>query len=139
MGKLVGDDVLQCHYHGLRFDGSGACVHQPYEEGEPAPHNCVRSWPVVEQGGFVWLWAGEAERAEHVVLHRLARVRLHHRHVLVRRRVGHQREVLCLLHRRRGQQRAVSREPGQLEMCAADVPADTGGASQNRGPPRVQG
>ena len=25
MGKMVGD-TLQCHYHGLRYDASGACV-----------------------------------------------------------------------------------------------------------------
>jgi hypothetical protein len=25
MGRLVGD-TLQCHYHGLRYDGTGACV-----------------------------------------------------------------------------------------------------------------
>ena len=24
MGKLVGDDVIQCHYHGLRFDRTGS-------------------------------------------------------------------------------------------------------------------
>ena len=28
MGKLVGD-TLQCHYHGLRYDKTGACVRVP--------------------------------------------------------------------------------------------------------------
>ena len=28
MGTLVGD-VLQCHYHGLRYDNTGTCVRVP--------------------------------------------------------------------------------------------------------------
>lgn len=62
-GKIAGD-AIECPYHGLRFDGAGRCVHQPFEEGEPAPHNRVRSWPVVEKGGLVWLWAGAPELAD---------------------------------------------------------------------------
>lgn len=66
-GKVVGN-AIECPYHGLRFDGSGMCVHQPFEQGEPVPHNRTRSWPVVERGGFVWLWAGEAESADPVLI-----------------------------------------------------------------------
>ena len=36
MGKLVGGDVLQCHYHGLRFDRTGACVRVPGQDMIPA-------------------------------------------------------------------------------------------------------
>ena len=36
MGKLVDDDVLQCHYHGLRFDRTGACVRVPGQDMIPA-------------------------------------------------------------------------------------------------------
>src|SRR5512145_2758989 len=35
MGKLVGDDVLQCHYHGLRFDRTGQCVRVPGQDMIP--------------------------------------------------------------------------------------------------------
>ena len=62
-GKVVGN-AIECPYHGLRFDGSGTCVYQPFESGEPAPHNRARSWPVVERGGYVWIWAGDAELAD---------------------------------------------------------------------------
>ena len=31
MGKRVGDS-LQCGYHGLRFDGTGACVEVPHDD-----------------------------------------------------------------------------------------------------------
>jgi phenylpropionate dioxygenase-like ring-hydroxylating dioxygenase large terminal subunit len=66
-GKVVGN-AIQCPYHGLRFDASGACVHQPFEEGNPAPHNRVRAYPVIERGGLVWLWAGEPERADSALI-----------------------------------------------------------------------
>lgn len=62
-GKVIGS-AIECPYHGLRFDGAGACVHQPFEQGEPAPHNRVRSYPLVERGGFVWLWPGDAAMAD---------------------------------------------------------------------------
>ena len=35
MGKLVEGDVLQCHYHGLRFDRTGACVRVPGQDMIP--------------------------------------------------------------------------------------------------------
>jgi len=30
MGKIVGGDRVQCPYHGLEFDSSGACVLNPH-------------------------------------------------------------------------------------------------------------
>ena len=36
MGKLVGDE-LQCHYHGLRFDRTGACVRMPGQDRSRRP------------------------------------------------------------------------------------------------------
>ena len=34
MGKLVGD-ILQCHYHGLRYDPTGPCVRVPGQDMIP--------------------------------------------------------------------------------------------------------
>ena len=34
MGRLIGDEI-QCHYHGLVFDGTGACVKIPGQERIP--------------------------------------------------------------------------------------------------------
>ncbi len=34
MGKRAGD-MVQCRYHGLGFDGTGACVHSPFPDGPP--------------------------------------------------------------------------------------------------------
>lgn len=57
LGKLIGDHV-QCGYHGVTFDGSGACVHIPGQERIP-PRACVRGYPIVERDGYVWIWMGD--------------------------------------------------------------------------------
>jgi phenylpropionate dioxygenase-like ring-hydroxylating dioxygenase large terminal subunit len=56
-GRLVGDE-LQCGYHGLRFDTSGVCTHNPH--GDTIPRQArVRSYTLLERHGFVWIWMGE--------------------------------------------------------------------------------
>ncbi len=63
MGKVVGDQI-QCPYHGLRFDRSGNCSHNPFEPGvTPASVN-VRSYPVVERDRIIWIWMGNADQAD---------------------------------------------------------------------------
>ncbi len=61
-GKLVGDAV-ECGYHGLRFDGAGACVRSPYTD-RPPPNARVTSFPIVERHGAVWIWPGDPQRAD---------------------------------------------------------------------------
>jgi phenylpropionate dioxygenase-like ring-hydroxylating dioxygenase large terminal subunit len=59
-GTRNGDEVT-CAYHGLTFDGSGACVRNPFG---PVPKGAtIRHWPVKEQDGIVWLWPGDPGRA----------------------------------------------------------------------------
>jgi vanillate O-demethylase monooxygenase subunit len=60
-GRRCGDRV-QCGYHGLTFDAGGACVHVPGQERIP-PAARVRSWPLTERYGLVFLWAGNAASA----------------------------------------------------------------------------
>lgn len=58
MGNLKGDRV-ECGYHGLTFDGSGACVAAP-TQGDPIPKRArVRSYPVEDRYGFLWIWMGD--------------------------------------------------------------------------------
>lgn len=57
MGTLVGDAV-QCGYHGMTFDGAGRCLRIPGQEHIPASAT-VRSYPVTEAHGLVWLWPGD--------------------------------------------------------------------------------
>lgn len=59
----VTDRGLQCGYHGLVFDRSGACVRIPGQERIPSKA-FVHSYPTVEKDGFVWIWMGEAARAD---------------------------------------------------------------------------
>jgi vanillate O-demethylase monooxygenase subunit len=61
-GQLVGDR-LQCGYHGLEFDATGACVHIPGQDRIPV--DCaVRRYPVVEHRRFVWIWMGDPAAAD---------------------------------------------------------------------------
>jgi phenylpropionate dioxygenase-like ring-hydroxylating dioxygenase large terminal subunit len=62
MGKLEGDR-LRCGYHGLLFDASGACVEVPGQTHVP-PGAGVRRYPLVERYNLVWIWMGDAARAD---------------------------------------------------------------------------
>lgn len=50
-GEIVGDHI-ECGYHGLRFDGSGRCVHMPATK-EPPQRFRVRCFEVAETDGLV--------------------------------------------------------------------------------------
>src|SRR5258708_1540613 len=62
MGTLVGD-VLQCHYHGLRYDKTGTCVRVPGQDTIPRSAR-VKSYPVVERYHWLWLWIGDPALAD---------------------------------------------------------------------------
>lgn len=59
-GRLV-DGQVRCGYHGLGFDHTGKCVHNPHG---PAGALAVPAYPLVERGGVLWIWMGERERAD---------------------------------------------------------------------------
>jgi len=58
----VEEGGIRCRYHGLLFDSQGACVEVPGQDQIP-PGMCVRSFPLVERHGFLWIWMGAPERA----------------------------------------------------------------------------
>jgi vanillate O-demethylase monooxygenase subunit len=60
MGKIVGGDRIQCPYHGLEFDGTGACVHNPHGNKTIPSRARVKSYPVIEKHKAIWLWMGAA-------------------------------------------------------------------------------
>jgi len=66
VGRHKGDEI-ECGYHGLRFDRAGRCVAVPSQELVP-PGACVRSYPVVEKNRWIWIWMGEAARADASVI-----------------------------------------------------------------------
>ena len=55
-------DCLECGYHGLVFDRDGVCVHVPGEGAVPDWAR-VRTYPIVERLGWVFVWIGDPERA----------------------------------------------------------------------------
>jgi vanillate O-demethylase monooxygenase subunit len=61
-GRLVGDAV-ECGYHGMVFDGTGACTHLPGEAAPPAWAR-VKAYPVVERRGWVMIWMGDPALAD---------------------------------------------------------------------------
>lgn len=59
LGKRVGDEVT-CVYHGLRFDCAGQCTLNPHGGGATPANARVRSFPLLERHGFIWIWMGDA-------------------------------------------------------------------------------
>lgn len=61
MGRVIGENI-QCGYHGAQFGTDGRCKLVPGQAEVPAAA-CVKSYPVQERHGFVWIWMGDSERA----------------------------------------------------------------------------
>ena len=59
LGKRIGDEVA-CLYHALQFDCSGQCTKNPHGNGQIPKAAKVRSFPLQERHGFLWIWMGEA-------------------------------------------------------------------------------
>lgn len=63
MGRIKGDNI-ECGYHGLQFDGSGNCVHNPHGNGM-VPKACkVPGYVSVELHGIIWVWPGDSEKSD---------------------------------------------------------------------------
>jgi renierapurpurin 18,18'-hydroxylase len=65
-GQVSGNEIV-CAYHGWHFDASGACSHVPYlEANQKLPSCSLRTYPVREQDGFIWVFPGDpAQLAAH--------------------------------------------------------------------------
>lgn len=68
-GRIRGDCV-ECGYHGMTYDASGACVRIPGQDRIPANAR-VHSYPVIEHLGLVWFWAGDPAGADESKLFQL--------------------------------------------------------------------
>lgn len=58
------DGIVQCGYHGLQFNGEGACVFNPHGDGMIPPNAKVQSYPVEERHDALWIWMGDREKAD---------------------------------------------------------------------------
>lgn len=65
---VLRDGVIACPYHGLRFDASGACVHNPHGDGNIPTQARLRRYPVQERYSAIWIWTGDPALAETVDL-----------------------------------------------------------------------
>ena len=59
LGTLLPGDRVQCAYHGLQFDGAGACVHNPHGTKTIPSRARVISYPIVEKHLAAWIWMGD--------------------------------------------------------------------------------
>ena len=63
-GKLV------CGYHGLEMGCDGKPIGMPGQRVRGFP--AIRTYPVLERYGFIWVWPGDAARADPAKIHPLA-------------------------------------------------------------------
>jgi phenylpropionate dioxygenase-like ring-hydroxylating dioxygenase large terminal subunit len=56
-GKIEGDN-LRCGYHGLLYEPGGRVIWAPGQDKLP-PGAEVRSYPLCEKHGWVWIWMGD--------------------------------------------------------------------------------
>lgn len=66
LGEVTGAN-LACPYHGLQFAPSGQCVKVPTQERTPSAIR-VRSFPVTERYGFLWVWTGDLDQADSALI-----------------------------------------------------------------------
>ncbi len=62
LGHIMAGDAVQCGYHGLTFNRSGACIRAPGQDH--LPNTSVRAYPVNEQNDIVWIWMGDPALAD---------------------------------------------------------------------------
>lgn len=62
MGRILGDEV-ECGYHGLRFNATGACVLIPCSGYIPRNAR-VRRYPLECRYGLLWIWMGAEDAAD---------------------------------------------------------------------------
>jgi len=61
-GCLEGDNII-CGYHGFTYAPNGNCIAIPGVDRAPKKAG-VKSYPVVEKWGWIWVWMGNEEKAD---------------------------------------------------------------------------
>ena len=55
-GEHVQGDSIRCPFHGWRFGPDGNCDEIPYSEGFIPKAACIKTYPIVERAGIIWMW-----------------------------------------------------------------------------------
>ncbi len=61
LGKVI-EGKLTCGYHGLEMGCDGKTIAMPGQRVNTFP--AIRSYPVEERYGFIWVWPGDASKAD---------------------------------------------------------------------------
>lgn len=67
MGIKEGDNI-RCRYHGLVLDSFGQAAEMPMKADSVNKAICVQTYPVIEKHRLIWIWIGEAEKADPALL-----------------------------------------------------------------------
>ena len=59
MGQVLDGNRIQCPYHGLEFNASGACVRNPHGNKHISSGLRVKNYPVTEKHKAIWIWMGD--------------------------------------------------------------------------------
>lgn len=54
--RHVEGDNIRCPYHAWRFGPDGRCNEIPYSPAPIPKAACLKSWPVTERAGCLWIW-----------------------------------------------------------------------------------
>jgi len=68
LGRIV-DGKLVCGYHGLEMGCDGKTIAMPGQRVRGFP--AIRTYPVAERYGFIWVWPGDAAQADPTKIHHL--------------------------------------------------------------------
>ena len=65
----IRDCRIVCAYHGWEYDNAGRLAAIPYwPAGKPLPKVELRTYPVKQHGGFIWVFPGDKSKASQVSL-----------------------------------------------------------------------
>ena len=67
MGIKEGDHI-RCRYHGLLLNSEGQAIEMPVPTERAHKSICTRSYPVAERHRFVWVWIGDADKANEALI-----------------------------------------------------------------------
>jgi vanillate O-demethylase monooxygenase subunit len=62
LGRVRGDEIA-CGYHGIAFNCEGACTEIPGQARISSVMH-LRAYPTLERGGLIWVWPGDADKAD---------------------------------------------------------------------------
>ena len=67
MGIKEGDSI-RCRYHGLKIGPDGCAEEMPVKSERVNKSVCATLYPVVERHRYIWIWIGEAARADPMLI-----------------------------------------------------------------------